>query len=118
MSSFISKNQKDRETRLYEDIQKDRKTEHNPETKRYYDADERSFVFEKDKVLYLLSHPEATHLRIYYGAVPTGSNPHGKAAGTPTMILSAAKGNKYEDVEGTVYIQWPTGLDDDGEPLP
>lgn len=118
MASFISKNQKDREVNKYEEIQNDRTKGHRPETKVYYDADERSFVFEKDKVLYLLSHPQATHLRVYYGAVPDGPNDLNKAPGTPTIILSAAVGNQYNDVNGSVYIEWPTGLDANGNPLP
>jgi hypothetical protein len=117
MASYISRTQKDREVGMYEDIQNDRTKGQRPETKVFYEADERSFVFEKDKVLYLLSHPEATHLRVYYGAVPAGANPFNKAPGTPTIILSAAIGNRYNDVNGSVYIEWPTGLDANGNEI-
>jgi len=65
-----------------------------------------SFVFEKGLVLELLSQPGTDYLRVYYG-----SNRE-----QPTVILSAAAGNSYFDVS-TYYVEWPTGLNANGEPV-
>lgn len=84
-------------------------------SKRFYQSEELSFVFEKDLVLELLSHPGTEYLRVYYGALP---DYHGKPDqhGRPTLILGAAVGNSYFDI-GTFYVEWPTGLDANGDPL-
>jgi hypothetical protein len=72
-----------------------------------FDPRIRSFVFEKGLVLELLSQPGTDFLRAYYGI---------NAQGRPTLMLSAAAGNRYFDVS-TYYVEWPTGLDSNGDPV-
>ena len=120
MAKKISHAQFQSEHREYKEIQEDAKQKHgelpNGRAKRYYQSAELSFVFEKQLVLELLSHPGTEFLRVYYGALPQNQgnpNQHGR----PTLILGAAVGNSYFDV-GTFYVQWPDGVDENGNPLP
>jgi hypothetical protein len=93
MAKKISKDEFHLELKEYEELK--------------YDANGRirSFVFEKHLVLELLSSTGADYLRVYYGA----------NQGRPTLVLSAAAGNRYFDVS-TYYVEWPTALDSNGDP--
>jgi hypothetical protein len=83
----------------------------------YVNAREESFVFEKELVLDLLKQPFVQFLRVYYGAIPPGNNPNNKPEGSPTIILGAArKINPYTDI-GDLYVEWPTGLDANGNEI-
>lgn len=124
MAQPISKDQFEREHRKYQETQIEgvailRQSVLTPDTQQFYlNSNELSFVFEKKLVLELLNQPGAEYLRVYYGAIPAGYNPLGKPVGSPTMILSAAKHHSpYSDV-GTLYIEWPTGLDAGGNEIP
>ena len=118
MAKKISHAQFQAEHRDYKEIQRETGPAHGQlppgRSRRYYQSAELSFVFEKQLVLDLLSHPGTEFLRVYYGALPPGNpNQHGR----PTLILGAAVGNSYFDV-GTFYVQWPDGVDENGDPLP
>jgi len=121
MAEIITKAQFVEEQNEYRNIQKQgilklKKTDLPNNAHRFYlDSTEESFVFEKNLVLYLLAHPDAKYLRVYYGAIPKAYEKDDKPEGTPTIILSAAKRNSpYSDV-GEIYIEWPTGLNANGE---
>jgi hypothetical protein len=113
MASIIKKKDANDEVRNYLKIQKEAKTKKcfdklpsgSPAEKFYNQAQEISFYFEKDKVLYLMSKPGAEFLRVYYGA---------KSTGEPTIILTAAKtGNSIHNIitsDDESGIEWPTGL--------
>jgi hypothetical protein len=89
----------------------------SPERQFYVNAQEESFVFEKELVLDLLKQPFAQFLRVYYGAIPPGDNTLGKPHGSPTIILGAARRiNPYTDI-GDLYVEWPTGLDANGNEI-
>ena len=113
MAKKISHAQFQAEHKEYKDIQNEAKDAHDHlppgRAKKYYQSPELSFVFDKHLVLELLSHPGTEFLRVYYGAIPQ----HGR----PTLILGAAVGNSYFDV-GTFYVEWPEGVDENGNPLP
>lgn len=83
-----------------------------PEAKRFFSADEISFVFEKSDLDDLFEqNPSANALRIYYGS---------RADGTPTLILVAARlFQSSNGGPGTINLisseanagfQWPTGV--------
>lgn len=88
----------------------------------YLGSQEESFVFERDLVLELLKQPFAQFLRVYYGAIPDDSTVssslhHGKIPGSPTIILGAATHySPYSDI-GALYVEWPTGLDPNGDEI-
>jgi len=84
----------------------------------YLDSQELSFVFERELVEELLSQSFTEFLRVYYGAIPNAKNKFGKKAGSPTIILAAArKINPYTDI-GDLFVEWPTGLDGYGNEIP
>lgn len=89
-----------------------------PHVRQFYVGSlEESFIFEKEFIIDLLNQPFAQYLRVYYGAIPPGPNPLNKPHGSPTIILGAArKINPYTDV-GNLYVEWPQGLDQNGNPI-
>lgn len=118
MAKIIDVNQFRAEHQEYVNIQDDARHVHQQlppgRAKRFYDSDELSFVFEKNLILDLLNQPFTQFLRVYYGAIPDEYATHEKPVGTPTIILGAARRiNPYTDI-GTLYLEWPTGLNAGG----
>jgi hypothetical protein len=126
MAQIIDRAQFEQEQREYRNIQRTavpildaHRPPIPPNARRFYlDSQEESFVFEKNLILDLLNQPFAQYLRVYYGAIPPGPNPVGRAPGSPTIILGAARRiNPFTDV-GDLYVEWPEGLDPNGNPIP
>lgn len=125
MANFISKNSLNYEVRKYLEIQDNFREKivlekHfpsgspvNDHSRRFYGANEISFVFEKEWVQFLLSKPGVTHLRAYYGA----SVDHGRE-GVPTIILVSAI--QHSPTQNTFLnsndggVEWPDGLTTSG----